>query len=292
MIMKNYILLAFLVLPFIAISQEEVKKTPITVNELAPGIHRLFVNDRVAVTAFTGADGILIIDAAYERTANDLADELKLLSTKSLQYIINTHIHGDHTGGNLVLGKDVDIISHVNVKEFLSKPQGQGERVTPAFPEFARPNITFTEKMTLDFNGQTLQLIHLPNGHTSGDIVIFFPESKVLVVGDLLFANYFPYVDVGNGGNPLNYIENIDWLTKNFPNESIVVGGHGPVYTMDDYKEYRKTLISTMEVIKRFKNEGMTADQMKEKKVLVDWKSFGSFFITEDRWIDTVFPFL
>lgn len=290
--MKNLFIITLLLISFSSYSQEEAKKTPITVTELAPGIHRLFVNNRVAVTAFTGDEGLLIIDAAYQGTANDLAEQLKLISTKPLSYIINTHIHGDHTGGNLVLGKDVNIIAHQNVKEYLSKEQGQGERVTPAFPDFAQPNITFNDSMGLDFNGQSLQLIHLPKGHTSGDIVIFFPKNNVLVVGDLLFANYFPYVDVGNGGNPLHYIENIDFLTENFPSESIVVGGHGPVYTIDDYKQYSNTLKNTMDIVKKHKQEGMTAEEMKEKRVLKEWESFGSFFITEDRWIDTVYPFL
>jgi glyoxylase-like metal-dependent hydrolase (beta-lactamase superfamily II) len=290
--MKNLFIITLLLISFSGYSQEEEKKTPITVTELAPGIHRLFVNNRVAVTAFTGDEGLLIIDAAYQGTANDLAEQLKLISTKPLSYIINTHIHGDHTGGNLVLGKDVNIIAHQNVKEYLSKEQGQGERVTPAFPDFAQPNITFNDSMGLDFNGQLLQLIHLPKGHTSGDIVIFFPKNNVLVVGDLLFANYFPYVDVGNGGNPLHYIENIDFLTENFPSESIVVGGHGPVYTIDNYKQYRNTLKNTMDIVKKLKQEGMTAEEMKEKRVLKEWESFGSFFITEDRWIDTVYPFL
>lgn len=290
--MKNLTILLFFLLPIIAISQEEVKKTPITVNEIAPGIHRLFVNDRVAVISFSGDDGLLIIDAAYERTANDLAEKLNEITDKPLKYLINTHIHGDHTGGNLVLGKDVDIISHMNVKEYLSKDQGQGERVTPAFPEYARPNITFTERMFLDFNEQNLQLIHLPNGHTGSDIVIYFPESNVLVVGDLLFANYFPYVDVGNGGNPMGFIENIEWITKNFPDDATVIGGHGPVYSMEEYKEYRKTLIKTVELIKDQKNNGLSAEEIKEKRILKEWESFGSFFITEDRWIDIVFPFL
>lgn len=290
--MKNFTILLFFLLPIIVISQEEVKKTPITVNEIAPGIHRLFVNDRVAVISFSGENGQLIIDAAYERTANDLAEKLKEISGKPLKYLVNTHIHGDHTGGNLVLGKDVDIISHVNVKDYLSKDQGQGERITPAFPEYARPNITFTEKMFLDFNGQNIQLIHLANGHTNSDIVVFFPENNVLVVGDLLFANYFPYVDVGNGGNPLVFIDNIDWIIKNFPDNAIVIGGHGPVYTMQDYKEYRMTLIKTIELIKEQKNSGLSAEEIKEKRILKEWESYGSFFITEDRWIDIVYPFL
>jgi glyoxylase-like metal-dependent hydrolase (beta-lactamase superfamily II) len=289
---KTFIVTLLILTVFFGFSQQNTQKTPITVDELAPGVHRLFVNNAVAVVAFTGNDGLLLIDAGYERTANDLADELKKISAQSVRYLINTHIHGDHTGGNNILGKDADIIAHQNVKDYLSQEQKQGERTIPAFPKQAQPNITFTDRMNLDFNDESLQLVHLEGGHTSGDIIVYIPNKKVLVVGDLLFANYFPYVDVGNGGNPIKFLENIDTIIKTFPKDAIVVGGHGPVYSIEEYKNYRNTLQKTIDVLKRHKQKGMTAEQMKEQKVLIEWESYGSWFITQDRWIDTIFPFI
>ncbi|MDX9846525.1 MAG: MBL fold metallo-hydrolase [Tenuifilaceae bacterium] len=290
--MKRIIAFFLIAIPLWSIAQQQETKTPITVTELGQGVHRLFVNNAVSVVSFSGDDGLLIIDTGYERTVNDLSEKLKEVSDKPLKYIINTHIHGDHTGGNVALGKGVDIIAHQNVKDYLSKEKKQGDRVIPAFPEFAQPNISFTEKMSLNFNDETLQLLHLPEGHTSGDIIIYFPKRKILVVGDLLFANYFPYVDVGNGGNPIKFLANVDWITKNFPADVTVVGGHGPIYTIEEYKNYHKTLMATIEVLRTHKQKGMTAEQMKEGKVLKEWASYGSFFITEDRWIDTLFPFM
>lgn len=290
--MKRLLLLAALMLPIVGFSQQETTKIPITVTALGDGLHRLFVNNSVSVVSFSGDDGLLIIDTGYERTVSSLSEKLKEVSDKPLRYIVNTHIHGDHTGGNQVLGKGVDIIAHENVKEYLSHEKEQDGKVTPAFPLFAQPNITFTERMTLDFNGQQLKMVYLPGGHTSGDIVIYFPASKVLVVGDLLFANYFPYVDVGNGGNPLQYLKNIEWIVNNFPKDVTVVGGHGPIYTMAEYNRYGETINTTVELLKKHKRDGMTLEQMKEGKVLNEWATFGSFFITEDRWIDIVFPFI
>jgi glyoxylase-like metal-dependent hydrolase (beta-lactamase superfamily II) len=286
------ILFFLLIVPYFALSQQSETKTPMPTTELAPGVYRIFVNNAVAVVASVGENGVLLIDAGYERTANDLYNQVKTLSDEPLRYIVNTHIHGDHTGGNLVLGINADIIAHKNVKEYLSNEQGQGERKTAAFPEYARPNITFNDRLNLDFNGETLEMIHLPGGHTNSDIVIFFPKSNVLVVGDLLFANFFPYVDVGNGGNPFKYLENVQWLTENFPSDVTVVGGHGPIYTIDEYKKYHSTLIETIEFMRKHKKNGMTQDQMKEQRVLKEWETWGSWFITEDRWIDTLFPFL
>jgi glyoxylase-like metal-dependent hydrolase (beta-lactamase superfamily II) len=113
-----------------------------------------------------------------------------------------------------------------------------------------------------------------------------------LVVGDLLFANYFPYVDVENGGNPFKYLENIDWITQNYPNDITVIGGHGPVYSMQQYANYHETLQKTIETVRNFKQKGLTPEQMKEQQILKEWEMMGKFFITEDRWIDTLYPFL
>lgn len=286
------ILIALVLLPAIALSQNDTVKVSISTNEVAPGIYRLFVENRVAVTVSVGEDGVLMVDAAYEKTANRLLEEVKNLSQLPLKYLVNTHIHGDHTGGNTTIGKNIDIIAHQHVKDFLGNERIQGEKVIPPLPEYAVPNIIVKEKMNLKFNNENVEIMPLPGGHTAGDILVYFPKSKVLVVGDLLFANYFPYVDVVNGGNPFKYLENIEWITQNYPNDITVIGGHGPVYTMQQYADYHKTLQKTIETIRSFKQKGLTPEQMKEQQILKEWELMGKFFITEDRWIDTLYPFL
>ena len=286
------ILIALILLPAIALSQNDTVKVNISTEEVAPGIYRLFVENRVAVTVSVGPDGVLMVDAAYEKTANRLLEEVKNLSQLPLKYLVNTHIHGDHTGGNSIIGKNVDIIAHKHVKDYLGNERKQGEKVIPPLPEYAVPNIIVEEKMNLKFNNEFVEIIPLPGGHTAGDILVYFPNSKVLVVGDLLFANYFPYVDVENGGNPFKYLENIDWITQNYPNDITVIGGHGPVYSMQQYANYHETLQKTIETVRNFKQKGLTPEQMKEQQILKEWEMMGKFFITEDRWIDTLYPFL
>lgn len=287
------ILYLLILAPVLAIAQPGEPKTPIETTELSKGIYRVFVNNAVAVVVSVGDNGVLLVDAGYERTANDLLNHIKTLSMDPIKYIINTHIHGDHTGGNLVLGLNAGaIIAHRNVKEYLSTEHGEGEKKTAAFPEYARPSITFTDRLSVDFNGETLELIHLPGGHTNSDIVVYFPKSGVLAVGDLLFADYFPFIDVDNGGNPFKYLDNVQWITENFPDDATIVGGHGPVYNMEQYKQYYLTLNETIKVLKGHKKKGMTLEQMKKQRVLKKWESWGSWFISEDRWIETLFPFL
>ncbi len=275
---------------FVAFSQGQ--NITIASTEVAPNVYRVFVNNAVAVVAFTGEEGTLLVDAAYEQTAKDLLKEIEGISSKPISYIVNTHMHGDHTGGNLVLGKGVDIIAHPNVMAFLSKEQRRGERVIPQFPDYALPNITFSQEMTLTTNGQELKLKYLAGGHTNSDIVVYFPDSKVLAVGDLLFAGFFPFVDVINGGNPFKFLENIQYIIENYPPDTKIIGGHGPVYSMDEYQIYHQTLSRTIDQIVRHKKNGMTKQEMVDQRILKEWESFGSFFITEQRWIDTIYPFL
>lgn len=290
--MMKRLLLILSLFPMLTFGQRDWSIVEIPSTEVAPGIYRLFVDNRVAVVISVGTDGIMMIDAAYQQTAEKLLDEVKKISEQPLKYLVNTHIHGDHTGGNTIIGKDVDIIAHQHVKDYLSTERTQGDKVIPPLPEHAVPNIIVNEKMGLGFNNENVQILPLVGGHTGGDIIVHFPNAKVLVVGDLLFADNFPYVDTGNGGNPFKYLENVLWITQNFSEDVTVIGGHGPIYNMQQYREYHQTLQKTIDTVREHKQNGLTLEQMKEQRILKEWESMGKFFITEDRWIDTLYPFL
>lgn len=282
----------FIILPLSLFAQKEMSTPEITTTEVGPGVYRFFVDNRVSVLVQTGGDGVLVVDAAYAKTAENLKDAIRKISDKPVRYLINTHLHSDHTGGNAVIGKDALIIAHSSVKDFLSREQVRGETIIPAPPAYARPGITIEGKMTLGFNDETIEILHLPGGHTTGDLVIYFPKAKVVHTGDLLFAGFFPFVDVSNGGNPLTYLKNQQWIIENYPDDLTFIGGHGPALTKSELADYHKSLSETFEIIAKAKSDGLTPEQMKESRILKRWESFGSFFITEDRWIDTLFPFL
>ncbi len=289
--MKRLLIILTLI-PLFAAAQHDYAKMHISHSELTPGIHRLFVGDVVTVVAYTGDEGLMVIDAAYEQTVTQLIDTLKRISDQPVKYLINTHIHADHTGGNIELGKNATIIAHHSVKKWLASDRKQGDKIPGPLPQHAIPNFTFEGSLNMDFNGQTLNIYHLPGGHTAGDIIIYFSKSNVLVLGDLLFADNFPFVDTSQGGNPLIYLQNIKWILENFPTDAIVVGGHGPVYSMEQLREWLTNLELSVEVMTEAKNNGLTAQQMKERRILSKWDSYGNFFITGDRWIDTWYPFI
>ncbi|MBW6492123.1 MAG: MBL fold metallo-hydrolase [Lentimicrobium sp.] len=289
--MKKFLFLT-LILPFSLFAQKDMPAAEITSAVVSPGVYRFFVDNRVSVLVQTGDDGVLVVDAAYAQTAEKLKEAIQNISDKPVKYLINTHLHGDHTGGNSIIGKNAIIIAHTSVREFLSKDQVRGEIITPAPPAHSRPGITIEGKMTLEFNEETIEILHLQGGHTTGDLVVYFPKAKVVHVGDLLFAGYFPYVDVSNGGNPLTYLKNQQWIIDNYPDDLIFIGGHGPALNKNELKKYHKSIAETVEIVAKAKSEGMSNEQMKEMRILKNWESFGSFFITEDRWIDALVPYL
>ncbi|KAF0200745.1 MAG: hypothetical protein FD170_3274 [Bacteroidetes bacterium] len=289
--MKTFFLPLFLI-PLTIFAQRDWSTAEITSSEAGPGVYRLFVDNRVSVLVQTGDDGVLVVDAAYAQTGEKLKAAIEKLSDKPIRYLINTHLHGDHTGENAIIGQGAQIIAHPSVKEYLSKDQVRGETTIPAPPVYASPDITLEGKMTLDFNGESIEILHLPGGHTTGDLLVYFPEAKVIHVGDLLFAGYFPYVDVSNGGNPLVYIKNVAWILENYPDDITFIGGHGPAFSKNQMREHLSALNETIEIVKNAKATGKTAEQMKDSRILKQWESFGAFFITEDIWIDTLYPFL
>ena len=286
------LLISLMLIPLTLFSQEATSEINIKTTQVAPGMYRLFVDNRVTVLAQVGKKGVLVVDAAYVHTAEALRSSIRDLSNKPIRYLINTHLHADHTGGNFIIGREAVIIAHPTVKEYLSKPQVRDGKTIPPPPDYALPGMTIESKTILKFNKEKIEIIPLTGGHTAGDLLVYFPKAKILQMGDLLFAGYFPYVDTGNGGNPLVFVSNLQWIIDNFPDDLTFIGGHGPVFTKSQLKEYLATLNETMAIVKRAKSEGSSAEQIKTSKLLKQWEAFGSFFITEEGWIDTVYPYL
>lgn len=174
--MKKIFSLLFL-LPLVVSAQRDWSQMRVTTTEMAPGVYRLFVDPGVATVLFTGADGALLIDAAYTQTTTQLEAAIKAITPDPVKYLINTHHHADHTGGNAVFGQQAVVIAHQFVRDFVASDQVQGTRQIAALPRAAWPEITFTDRLNLEFNGQTLQLKHLPAGHTAGDVIVFFRKA-------------------------------------------------------------------------------------------------------------------
>jgi len=237
-----------------------------------------------------GPDGILIVDDQFAPLADKIKAALKTLGEGKLKFVLNTHWHGDHTGGNMVFSPEAPIIAHDNVRKRLATEQKSEffKRTTPASPKEALPVITFGQSLSVHFNGEEIRVIHFPHGHTDGDSVIFFTGSNVVHMGDDFFANRFPFVDLESGGTVLGLIKNLGEIIPKLPAGVKLIPGHGPISTVDDLKLYHRMIQETTEIVRKKMESGKTLAQIKAEGLPEEWKPWGSGFIKTDVWIETI----
>jgi cyclase len=235
-----------------------------------------------------GEDGLLIVDDQFAPLADKIRAALKEINPGRLRFVLNTHYHGDHTGGNAQFGKESTIVAHDNVRRRLATEQTvMGQRI-PASPKEALPVVTYAQSVSIHFNNEEIRVIHLPAGHTDGDSAVLFTASNVAHLGDHFFAGRFPFVDLDSGGSVQGLTRNIADLIARLPADVRIIPGHGPLSTMDDLKTYHRMLATTTEHVRRQIDAGRTAEQIKAAGLPEEWKQWGSGFINQDRWLETI----
>jgi len=237
-----------------------------------------------------GADGILIVDDQFAPLADKIKAALKTLGEGKLKFVLNTHWHGDHTGGNVQFGPEAPIIAHDNVRRRLATEQKSEffKRTTPASPKEALPVITFDKSLSVHFNGEEIKVIHFPQGHTDGDSVIFFTNSNVVHMGDDFFVARFPFVDLESGGSVQGLTRNIGEIIPKLAADVKIIPGHGPISTVEDLKQYHHMLLETTAVVQSKMKAGKTVAQIKAEGLPAEWASWGSGFIKTDVWLETI----
>jgi glyoxylase-like metal-dependent hydrolase (beta-lactamase superfamily II) len=211
-----------------------------------------------------------------------------------VRFIINTHFHGDHTGGNAYFQKQAPIIAHDNVRKRLETggTVGNGSSVhiemKPA-PSEALPIITFDHDVTVHLNGEDIRALFFPAGHTDGDSIIFFSKSNVVHMGDDFVTYGFPFIDVDSGGSINGMIDAVEKVIEQLPPDVKIIPGHGPVSSLDDLRAYLAMLKATRDVVAKAITDGNTLDQMKQAKLLDPWKKYAGEFITQDVFLETLY---
>ena len=234
------------------------------------------------VIASIGEEGILLVDDMYAKMSTQLTAAVHSVKDKPIRIILNTHYHKDHIEGNKSFRTSAIIVGHENIFN----------RYKDAGPDLA-PTITFSDSLTVNFNGEPVQLIHYPNGHTDGDAAIFFSRNHVLHLGDMFFFEMFPAVYTQGGGDIKQLIVNLDKILVRFPADTKVVPGHGRLATMQDLTAYVSMLKETTGIVEAGIKAGTSLEEMKSKKVLAKYDALGSGGAqTTDQYLEMLYKLL
>jgi cyclase len=272
---------------------QDFSKVQIKVSKVAGNVYML-EGAGGNIGASIGEDGIVVVDDQYAPLADRIQAALKGVTDKPVRFIINTHYHGDHTGGNEFFQKQAPIIAHDNVRKRLEEGGAAGNGGSVHFdakpqPKGALPIITFDHDVTVHLNGEDIRALHFPAGHTDGDSVIYFPKSNVVHMGDDFVTYGFPFIDVDSGGSIDGMISGVENAIAQLPADVKIIPGHGQVSNLDDVRAYVKMLKETRAVVQDALGKKMTLEQMKEKKVLDPWKKYSGDFISEDAYLETLY---
>lgn len=225
-----------------------------------------------------GEDGMLIVDDQFDSEAGKIAKALEYLGPGALKYVLNTHFHSDHVGGNTVFGAQAPIIAHTNVRKRL---QADGTAGLPV--------ITFDESVSLHFNGEEIRVIHFSEGHTDGDAIVFFKGSNVVHMGDHFFSGRFPFIDLNSGGDVRGYIANVASVLEALPKDAVLIPGHGPLSTVGDLKEFHEMLLATSAIVEQQILAGKKLEDIQAASLPAPWSTWSWEFIDTDRWLEILY---
>jgi glyoxylase-like metal-dependent hydrolase (beta-lactamase superfamily II) len=249
------------------------------------------------IGASIGDDGIVIVDDQFAPLAEKIQASLKSLgiTNKPVRFVINTHYHGDHTGGNAPFSTaGSTVIAQDNVRKRLESggTAGNGSSIhmenKPA-EKAALPIITFEHDVTVHLNGEDIRALHFPAGHTDGDSIIFFPKNNVVHMGDDFVRYGFPFIDVSSGGSVQGMIAAMEKATAQLPADVKVIPGHGALSNLNDVREFTKMLKETSAVVENALKTHQTLEQMKQEKILEPWKKWSGDFVNTDAFIETLY---
>lgn len=242
----------------------------------------------------TGPDGALLVDAQYAPMAGKIRAAVDSLGARPvLRFVVNTHYHGDHVGGDSALAVGgAAVVAHENVRARMMVPRYNATfgDTTRATPREAWPVVTFADSVTFHLNGHGLRVIHLPPGHTDGDAYVWLPDADVLHAGDLLFNGTYPVIDVAAGGSIGGMIRSADALLAFVGPRTRVVPGHGPLADRAALVRFRDMLVTVRDRVTKLVRAGRTLEEIQAAKPLADLdESWGKGFMRQERFLGAVY---
>jgi len=240
-----------------------------------------------------GEDGVFLIDDQFAPLTQQILAEIRKLSKAPVRFVLNTHWHGDHTGGNENLGEaGAIIVAHANVRRRMSEKQFMEafDRTVEPAPKGALPVVTFDQSINFHWNGEAIEVVHVPPAHTDGDSVVYFGNANVIHAGDLFFNGTYPYIDTGAGGNLAGMIQGVERILERSDGKTRIIPGHGLLGMRADLERYHTMLTSVRDRVAPMVREGRSRDEVIAAKPTADFDAdWGGGFMQPDVWVGLVY---
>lgn len=288
----NRLLAAATLAVFATIADAQDPPPPIEVVQVVPGVHVLYgQGGNIGVS--TGRDGMFLIDDQYANLTDKVVEALARISPQQPRFVLNTHWHHDHTGGNENLAaKGSVIVAHDRVRERMTSENVNEflKRTTPPSPPGALPVVTFNDSLSLHVNDDELRGIHVQAAHTDGDVFIHFRKANVIHTGDLVFAGMYPFIDIDSGGSVAGVIAAVDRMLALADKDTRVIPGHGKVTDRAGLEAYRQLLVVTSGRMRELVKAGKTLDEVLAARPFADYDAQLAWaFITVERYIQILY---
>jgi cyclase len=276
----------------LAVAQQDLSKVEIKPEKLTDNLHVLFgAGGNMAL--LTGNDGAVLVDDQLAPISNKVRAAIALLSEKPVRFVVNTHFHFDHTGGNEAFGKTGSVIvAHENTRKRLSSKQlveffnASSEPSDPA----ALPVVTFGDALRLHMNGEDIAAVHVKNAHTDTDVILFFEKANVVHMGDVFITVGYPFVDMGNGGSLDGMIAAHAMVLARANEQTRIIPGHGPLATRADLQATHDMLVTVRGRVLDLIRKGRTQEEIVAAKPTKEFDAkYGAAFFKPDVWTQRVY---
>ena len=274
---------------------QDFANVQIVTTRLADGVHML-VGRGGNLAVSSGSDGVFLVDDQFAPLTAKIRAALAAISSQPLRFVLNTHWHGDHTGGNENLGKaGVLIVAHDNVRQRMSVEQFQAafNRTVPAAPAAALPVVTFGDDVSFHLNGHDVHVFHVANAHTDGDAIVHFRGPNVLHMGDTFFNGLYPFIDLGSGGSVDGVIAAVERALSLADAKTRIIPGHGPQSDRAGLQAYRDLLVTVRGRVADALASGQTLEQVlaaaPSREFDAEW---GRGFVDPERFVRTLYESL
>lgn len=283
--------LALLIAVFISFSsfaKDEYSNVRIKTIEVTDGIYML-QGKGGNIGLSVGDDGVFMIDDQFAPLTAKIKAAIAKLSDKPVRFVINTHWHFDHTGGNENMGKDnAVIVAHENVRKRMSKDNfiKAFDTKVPASPGIALPVVTFHDQISFHLNQQEIQVVHHKNAHTDGDSIVFFKTANVIHMGDNFFNGLYPFIDASSGGSVTGMISAVEAALKLADDKTKIIPGHGPLGDKKALTNYRDMLVAVRDTMQKLMKEGKSLEEITAMKPYAELdKTWGKGFLNPEAFL-------